>query len=313
MKQLLRRAGVLALVLFLVYTLVFVVLVVLPGDPISNRLSDPDAGYTPQTVDLLKQYYGVDKPAALRYAEGLLRALHGDLGHSLADGQPVTGKLADAFAPTLELGGIALLVVLVLTALVGLGALYGRIPALRVAFMSVPSLVYSLPVYLVAVVFIQAFSFQLGWVPLNGEGGFAATLLPACVLGITISPPLIQVFVRSLITADRLPHITVARARGIPELRILTRHLLPGAALPSLTVLGITIGYLMSGAVVTETVFTRYGLGALTQKAVQQHDQPVLLGIVVVNAAVFMLANLLVDVVYPRFDPRVQPRFSHAK
>lgn len=310
-RWVLRRLGHAVLVFFLVYTLVFLVLNVLPGDPISNRLNDPDAGYRPEVIDTLRSYYGLDRPVLERFGDGLAGLLHGDLGRSLVDGQAVTDKLGDAVGGTLVLGAVGFVVAILLATVVAAVALYAPVRSLRSLARSTPSFVYSLPVYLVALVFIQVFSFRLGWVPLGGKTGAGAVLLPAAVLGLTISPPLVQVFVRSLTDAQREPHVAVARARGLSEPVVFLRHLLPSAALPSLTVLGVTIGYLMSGAVITETVFGRYGLGSLTERAVREHDQPVLLGIVMMTAAAFLLANLIVDLLYPILDPRIGAGRGH--
>jgi len=294
------------LVLFLAYVFVFLILSVLPGDPITNRLSDPDSGLTRQAADALIGYYGLDRPTHVQFVDTLVNALRGDFGRSLIDGKPVTEKLIEALPSTLALAGSALLAAVVLAVVVSLLAVYGRWPFLRAIGNALPSFSLAVPSYIFALLLIQVFSFQLHWFVSVGDHGAESLVLPAIALGIPVSAPLAQVFTDSIRQRVRDPFVTVSRARGLGEVRIFITGLLKVSSLPALTVLGLAVGTLIGGAVITESVFGRAGLGSLVQKSVAQQDLPVLQAIVLLSALVFLVVNLVVDLVYPALDPRIR-------
>lgn len=300
-----QRIGQALLTMLLVYVFVFFVVTALPGDPISNRINDPDAGYTPAVVDALKAWYGLDQPLWERFLRGLGGLVTGDLGLSLRDAKPVSLKLEEAFLPTLQLAGAALVVTVVVAVAGALLTIYGRWKPLRTIGATAPSIVNALPVYLVALIIVHIFSFQLRWFPLVGTTGPTSLVLPALVLGITISPSVAQVLVTSLQETEREPFVTVARSRGTRESRVFFRHLIPATATTNLTVLGLIVSALLGGAVVTETVFSRPGLGKTLNEAVLQHDLPVLQALVLIVAATYLTINLIVDLLYPVLDPRI--------
>jgi peptide/nickel transport system permease protein len=184
-------------------------------------------------------------------------------------------------------------------------ATYTRALWLRQLLMALPSLAVSLPVFWVGLMLVQVFAFGLHLLPSVGANGAAALVLPAVTLGLPTGALLAQVLAKSLSHALGEPYVTTARAKGVGRAGIHLRHALRNAALPALTVLGYIVGNLLAGSVVVETVFTRPGLGRLTVAAVGVQDIPLVQGIVVFAAAVFVLVNLAVDVVYPLLDPRI--------
>jgi peptide/nickel transport system permease protein len=170
---------------------------------------------------------------------------------------------------------------------------------------SVPSLFISVPVFWLGIVLIQVFSFRLGWIPVINPGPVQGLILPVLALAIPISAPIAQVLVRSIDDVTRQPFVTVVRARGASDWWILTQNVARNAVLPALTMSGLLFGELIGGAVVTETVFGRTGIGRITEQAVTAQDTPVLQAVVVISAAVFVVVNLIVDLISPMLDPRL--------
>ena len=306
-RYLLRRAATAVGVLWAAFTVSFVVLYLLPGDPVATMASGGLDGepLPPEQLAALRARYGLDQPVLVQYGQRLLAALTGDFGTSIQNGQDVRSAIFEALPPTLQISAAGLAVAVLFGGTVALVATYTRVPWLRQLLMALPSLAVSLPVFWVGLVLVQVFAFGLGLLPSVGANGPAALVLPAVTLGLPTGALVAQVLAKSLTTALGEPYVTTARAKGVGRGGIHLRHALRNAALPALTVLGYVVGNLLAGSVVVETVFTRPGLGRLTVAAVGVQDIPLVQGIVVFAAAVFVLVNLLVDVVYPLLDPRI--------
>lgn len=304
---LLRRIALAVGVLWAAYTVSFVVLYLLPGDPVATMAAGGSDGepVSPAQLDALRARYGLDQPLIVQYGTKLWAALHGDLGASFATGQDVRGAIGDALPPTLQIALCGLLVAIVFGTAVALVATYTRVRWLRQALMGLPSLAVSLPVFWVGLMLVQLFSFRLGLLPSVGARGPEALVLPAITLGLPTGALVAQVLAKSMSQAFDEPYVSTARAKGVGQVGIHLRHALGNAAIPALTVLGYVVGNLLAGSVVVETVFTRPGLGRLTVSSVGVQDIPVVQGIVVFAALVFVLVNLVVDLVYPALDPRI--------
>jgi peptide/nickel transport system permease protein len=205
----------------------------------------------------------------------------------------------------LQISAAGLAVAVLFGGTVALVATYTRVLWLRQVLMALPSLAVSLPVFWVGLMLVQVFAFGLGLLPSVGANSPAALVLPAVTLGLPTGALIAQVLAKSLTQALGEPYVTTARAKGVGRGGIHLRHALRNAALPALTVLGYIVGNLLAGSVVVETVFTRPGLGRLTVAAVGVQDIPLVQGIVVFAAAVFVLVNLMVDLIYPLLDPRI--------
>ena len=301
------RVAMAAGVLLAAYTISFVILFLLPGDPVETMASGGLDG-TPLSaaeLDALRSRYGLDRPFIVQYLDQLWNALHGDFGVSIQDGRPVTSSIAQALPSTLQIAGAGLLLALVLGGGLAVLATFTRIGWLRQLLLSAPSLAVSVPVFWVGLVLLQVFSFRLGWLPSVGAKGPASVILPAITLALPTGALIAQVLAKSLSQALDEPYVVTARAKGVGRWAIHFKHVLRNAALPALTVLGYTVGGLLAGAVVVETVFTRPGIGRLTVGAVSVQDIPLVQGIVVFAAAVFVIVNLLVDLIYPALDPRI--------
>lgn len=306
MTYLLRRLGFAALVLWASYTVSFAVLYLL-ADPVATLVARASDGSAVTAAELaeLRARYGLDQPVPVQYLDRLWAALRGDLGTSFVSGQPVGRTIAESLPPTLQIATAGLVLAVVFGAGVALTATYTRSRWLAQALMGLPSLAVSLPVFWVGLMLVQLFSFQLGWLPAVGARGPEALILPAITLALPTGALIAQVLVKSMGQALGEPYVTTARAKGVGPLAVHLRHALGNAAIPALTVLGYVTGNLLAGTVVVETVFTRPGLGRTTVSAVADQDIPLVQGVVLFAALVFVLVNLAVDLLYPLLDPRV--------
>lgn len=294
-------------VLWAAYTVSFLVLDFLPGDPVSAMAGagSDSAEIEPAQLAALRHRYGFDKPVLAQYADHLGRAVRGDFGDSVTTGRPVSATLADALPQTLQLTGAALLLAVVLGGGVAVLATSTGHRWLRQLLLSLPPLGVSVPTFWVGLVLVEAFSFRLRWFPAFGNDGLRGLVLPAVTLAVPTGALVAQVLAKSLLTALDQAYVETARAKGADRWRVLFRHALRNASLPALTVVGLLVGQLVAGSVVVETVFSRDGLGRVTAAAVTAQDIPLVQGVVVFGALVFVLSNLAVDLVYPLLDPRV--------
>ncbi|MXP55560.1 ABC transporter permease [Pantoea sp. Seng] len=306
-RSLLRRVGQSVLVLWAAFTLTFLLLQVLPGDAVLIKFQNPDLGLSPDQIAEMRLAYGADNPLWQQYFHTLLAMLHGDFGYSVQAGVSVSDLLISNLPATLQLAvlGFALATLLAFA----LAAL-SRLPALRLLrslLQSVPALFISLPTFWLGIALIQLFSFQLRWIPVINPSPLQGLILPVITVAIPISAPLAQILLRSIDQISTQPYVAVARAKGASANRVLWRHVMRNALLPVLNVAGLLLGELIAGALITETVFGLSGIGQLTQQAVNNQDVAVLQAVVMISALAFVLINLLVDVLMPLFDPRLQP------
>ncbi|GAB22367.1 putative ABC transporter permease protein [Gordonia polyisoprenivorans NBRC 16320 = JCM 10675] len=301
----LRRVGQAALVLLAAYTLAFLLLSALPGDAVHNKIADPEAQLTPEAAKTLLEYYGIDRPLWQQYLSGLGGVLHGDLGFSLTTGTPVSQMLAAALPATLQLTALALVFGLLIAAVVAVAINYAPWPWLRGALQGLPPFFASVPTFVIGILVLQVFSFRWHLIPASDDGSLTALIAPAFTLGILVAAPLSQVFASSIAATRGQPFVHVLAARGAGERYIFGRGVLRNSSLPVLTLLGLACGELIAGSVVTEAVYARAGLGQLVMVAVNTQDLPVVSGVVIIAAAIYVVANLLVDLAYPFLDPRI--------
>ncbi|MET8859708.1 ABC transporter permease [Streptomyces sp. NPDC004579] len=302
-KRLAQAAGV----LWAAYTVSFLVLDFLPGDPVTAMAgAGMESGQVdPRQIAALRHEYGFDKPVLVQYAEYLGRAVRGDFGDSVATGRPVASTLADALPQTLQLTSTALLLAVVLGGGLAVAATYTTRRWLRQLLLSLPPLGVSVPTFWVGLLLVEAFSFRLRWFPAFGNDGLRGLVLPALTLAVPTGAQIAQVLAKSLLTALDQAYVETARAKGASRWRVHVRHVLRNASLPALTVVGLLVGQLIAGSVVVETVFSRDGLGRVTAAAVTAQDIPVVQGVVAFGALIFVMTNLVVDLVYPVLDPRI--------
>lgn len=300
----LRRFGQALLVLWLAYTAAFILLAALPGDAVLARYASPELGLSAEELAQIRASYGYDDPLIVRYLGSITAFVRGDFGYSVQSGAAVSDLFAQALPETLTLASLALVGAVVLAVIVAFTATFGAFSWLRDLFRGIPPLFVSLPVFWVGIVLIQVFSFQLGFVPVIGATPAQSLILPVLTLMVPIAAPLAQVFMRSIDEVRALPFVTVVQARGAGTNWLLWRNVAPNALLPVLTMAGLLFGELVGGAIVTEAVFARNGLGSLTAEAVANRDTPVLLAVVVVAAVVYVTVNFVVDLIITVVDPR---------
>lgn len=303
-----RRVLQAVVVLWAAFTLSFVILYLLPGDAVLAKLGGGDGSAT-VTADQIAQAraeYGLADPWPVQYGKRLLSALHGDFGRSITTGDAATHMVLSALPPTLAVAGLGLVLAIVFGGGAALAGTYTRAKWLGNLLLSLPPLGISLPVFWVGLVLIQIFSFQLRVLPALGNQGPQSLILPAITLALPTGAVVGQVLAKSLRTQLAEPYIETLRAKGASRKRVHFGHALRNAAIPALTMLGVVAGQLLAGSVVTETVFSRDGVGRVTTAAVNGQDIPVVQAVIVLAAFFFVAVNLAVDLLYPLLDPRVR-------
>ncbi|QTF08681.1 ABC transporter permease [Brenneria izadpanahii] len=305
-RYLTMRLGQALIVLWAAFTLSFILLQALPGDAVLIKFQNPELGLSADQIAQLRLAYGSDTPVLTQYFHAFANLLHGNLGISLQSGVPVTELLAENVPPTLLLASLGLATSIILAFLLAGLSFLSPFSSLRAALQSLPSLFISVPTFWLGIVLIQIFSFQLGLIPVINPGEWEGLILPTLTLALPISAPLAQILMRSIDQVQTQPFVAVARAKGASRLGVLWRHVIRNALLPTITVAGLLLGELIAGALVTETVFGRSGLGQLTREAVNTQDSSVLQAVVVISAAAFVAINLIIDLLYPLLDPRLK-------
>ncbi len=291
-------------VLWGVATLVFVVLRLLPGDPAEVMLSE--AGGSAAAIAELRAELGLDDPLLLQYGRYLLNLLRGDLGTSLFSRRPVAHLIGEQLPSTLELALAAMSVALFVG--IGLGILaavkHGTGWDRLAMGLSVAGV--SLPIFWTALLLIWLFSLRLGWLPATGAGSLAHLVLPALVLGFASAGAIARLVRASLLEVLSQDYVNTARAKGLSERLVLVRHALRNSLIPVITIAGLQFGFLVGGAVVTEMIFARPGIGRLLVNAIQWKDLPLVQGIALLAAVAYTLVNLAVDLAYVVLDPRIR-------
>ncbi|MEV4836898.1 ABC transporter permease [Nonomuraea sp. NPDC049486] len=305
-RYVLFRAGQAVLVLWAAFTAAYVLLRLLPGDSILIKFQNPELGLSPQQIAEIRAHYDGGASALATYLDTLSGFLRGSLGYSIDTGTPVTERLAEALPETAKLASAGFGLAVLIAVAIAFGAASSRSSWIRGALLSVPSLFVSVPVFWLGILLIQVFSFRLGLVPVIGGSAAQQLILPVLTLAVPISAPIAQVLARAVDQVRAQPFVPVVAAKGASRQWILWRHVARNATLPALTMAGLVFGELIAGSVVTETVFGRNGIGRLTEQAVNAQDTPVMLAVVVLAAVVFVLVNLVVDLLYPVLDPRLK-------
>ncbi|KQY32352.1 peptide ABC transporter permease [Nocardia sp. Root136] len=306
-RYVLRRLAQAVGVLWAAYTVSFFVLEFLPGDPVSAMAGGGlnSSPVDPAELAALRAQYGFDKPIVVQYLDYLGRALVGDFGDSVATGRSVTGTIAAALPPTLQLTAAALMLAVLFGGGLAVAATYTSRRWLRQVLLSLPPLAISIPSFWAGLMLVQLLSFRIRLFPAFGNAGLAGLVLPAITLAIPTGALIAQVLAKSLLTTLDAPFVQTARAKGASRIRVHLRHALRSASLPALTIVGLLVGQLVASAVVIETVFSRNGLGRVMAGAVSVQDIPLVQGVVVFGAVVFVVVNLIVDLIYPVLDPRI--------
>ncbi|HXW80850.1 MAG TPA: ABC transporter permease [Acidimicrobiales bacterium] len=294
-----------ALVLVAAYTVTFLVLNTLPGNAVDAITGGQATDITPQQLRSLQVSFGLNRPVWSQWWLHLSQALQGNLGRSYMTGERVTSLLAANFPSTAALAGTALLFALVFGGGLAIWATNTRSGWLKSVLLSLPSLGIAVPSFWLGLMLLQVFSFDAHIFPGTGNDGFKSLVLPALTLAVLPGALIASLLAKSLDAALAQPYSDTARAKGAGPLRVQFGHALRNALTSTVTMSGVLVGQLLAGAVVVETVFSRAGLGELTEQAVSNADIPVVQGMVVLGALAFVSINLLVDLMYPLLDRRV--------
>ncbi|ADB49680.1 ABC transporter permease [Conexibacter woesei] len=302
-RFLLRRVAQAAFVIFGVACVTFLVLRLVPGDP--ARLMVPP-GSSEETVQQIRERLGTDDPLLSQFWSYLQGLVQGDLGESFRHERPVLELVLEAIPATLMLAMTTLVFALLVAVPLGIAAA-ARPGGLLDRFTLVVSMVgQSLPNFWIGVMLVLLFAVERQWFPAIGNEGPKAYVLPTITLSAVLIAALLRTVRQSMMEALHEDYVRTARAKGVPQHRILLVHALKNASLPLVTVLGLQIGFVFGAAFVVELIFNWPGVGLLTLQAIETRDFPVVQGVVMVVATVFVLANLLVDVAYAYLNPRVR-------
>ena len=291
-----------AVTLMVVSVVVFVV-AHLTGDPV--RLLLPVEAST-QEVDRVRQQLGLDEPLPIQYLRFAAHAVQGDLGNSLRYRQPALEVILGRVPATAALAVAAMTIALAIAIPTGIVSAVGRGGILDRLARGLSLLGQALPAYWLGIMLIIVFAVWLRWLPAAGAGSPAHLILPAITLGLWPTARISRVLRASLLESLNGDYVRTARAKGLSESRVVLRHALANALLPAVTVVGLSFGIVFGGAIITETVFAWPGVGRLLLDAVSQRDYPLVQAIVLTFAVVFLLINLVVDLLYGVLDPRVR-------
>ena len=302
-RYVLRRLGLLVPVVFGVVTVVFLIVHLIPGDPVEIMLGEQARAVDKET---LRRELGLDEPIHVQYVSYLKRLARGDLGQSIHTKQPVLKSIATRLPATIELALAAMAVALAMAIPLGLVAAYKKDSLVDQGSMLFALLGISMPNFWLGPLLIILFSLKLGWFPVSGRGGLAHLVLPAITLGTAMAAILTRMTRASMLDVIHSDYITAARARGVRESLVVLKHAFRNALIPVVTIVGLQVGGLLAGSIITETIFSWPGIGRLTIQAINARDYPLVQGCVLVIALGYVLVNFATDLVYGLIDPRIR-------
>lgn len=299
--------------LWVIATLIFSVMYIMPGDPVLLLLG-AESNPTPEAIASMRHQLGLDQPFFTQYFVWLWNALHLDFGNSLTNGYPVASYVIQNLPRTLELALAAILIAVAIGVPVGIAAALKRGSMRDTALTSLATLGISVPVYILGTLLILFFSLKLGWFPSSGYTDlsrnvlehFRKLTLPAFTLGLGLAAAIARMTRSSMLEILGRDFVRALKAKGMPEQRVIWQHVLRNAAIPVVTIIGLQLGNLMGGAVLVESVFNWPGLSTLLVKAIAARNYPLVQGAMLAIAAAYIAINLLVELLYSLLDPRIR-------
>lgn len=302
LRILLFRLAQVPIVIIVVSLIVFLFLNA-SGDPV--RMLMPIEA-TEADIERMRVALGLDRPLMVQYADFLWKALQGDFGTSLRARRPAIDVVLDALPATLELAFAALVLATAISLPLGILAAVRRNSVIDWVATAVSVLGQSMPVFWLGILMILVFSVKLGWLPASGRGHWTALIMPALALGWYMNALMSRMTRTAMIEVLNQPYIRTARAKGLSRRRVILRHAFGNARIPIVTIWGLQAGAMLTGTVITETVFSWPGLGRASIYALQSRDYPVVLASIALFTLMFLIINLLVDLAYFLLDPRVR-------
>jgi peptide/nickel transport system permease protein len=304
MRYALQRLILAVPVLFGVSVLTFLMLHLVPGDPVAAMFIG-QGGAKAEQLEQVREQLGLNDPIVVQYAHYLGNLLQGDLGRSIRTNEPVSEMIARNFPLTLQLTIASMALAIVLGVTLGVIAAIRRGSIIDNVTMMIALAGVSMPSFWLGLLLISVFSIRLNWFPIIGGTGWRGLALPAFALGFAAAAIIARMVRSSLLEVLGENYIVTARAKGLAERRVIVRHAFRNAAIPVLTIVGLQFGGLLAGAVIVETVFSRQGIGRMLVNALQSRDFPVAQGGVLFVATVYVIVNLVVDLLYGVVDPRI--------
>ena len=302
-SYLLKRVSSMALTLFGVSIIVFLMVHLIPGDPVTYILGD---FATEDAVNKLKAQLGLDRPLLIQYFSYILGALQGDFGTSYITGYTVWEEILNRIPVTAQLALYSVILGTVFGVLLGVLAAVKQNTIFDRLAMMIALVGISAPGFWIALFLILIFSFQFGWFPISGYDGIYSLILPSVTLALGSAGNIARMTRSSMLEVIRQDYIRTAHAKGANMYRLIFKHCLQNAMIPVVTLVGLQFGYLLAGAVVTETVFALPGIGNLIIDSISTRDIPTVQGLILFIALTFIVVNLLVDVIYTMLDPRIK-------
>lgn len=303
LRYLVRRLLLTLPVLLGVATLVFSLIHLVPGDPAQAMLGD---GASAQDIAELRVNLGLDRPLLEQYVTFLRHAITGDLGRSFRTGQPVTTMIVERIPATAELAVAAMIVAILIAIPLGVVAAVWRGTAADYGAMTFALAGVSIPNFWLGPLLAIVFAVELGWLPVSGRGTLAHLILPAVSLGLALAAILARMTRASLLEELRELYVRAARARGASRVAAITAHALRNSMIPLLTIVALQFGAVLTGAVITETIFAWPGIGRLLIQSIGFRDYPMVQGCILLIAVTYVTVNLVTDLMYGVLDPRIR-------
>jgi peptide/nickel transport system permease protein len=303
LRYLARRLLLTIPVLLGVATLVFSLIHLIPGDPAQAMLGD---GASQEDVAELRGRLGLDRPLIVQYGSFLKGVVRGDLGVSLRNDQPVARQIVQRMPATAELAFAAMAAAVLIALPLGIIAAVWRGTAIDFGAMTLSLVGISIPNFWLGPLLAIIFSVQLGWLPVGGSGTLAHLVLPAITLGAALAAILARMTRASLLEELHEPYVLAARAKGVSRTRAVLRHALRNSLIPIVTILGLQFGVVLTGAIITETIFAWPGIGRLLIQSISFRDYPTVQGCVLLIAVTYVGVNLITDLTYGFLDPRIR-------
>jgi peptide/nickel transport system permease protein len=302
-RFLIRRLMLTIPVLIGVATLVFSLIHLIPGDPVQAMLGDSAA---PEDIAAMREKLGLNRPLLVQYASFMKGAVTGDLGTSLRTNQEVSTAIAERMPATFELAFASMLVAVIIAIPLGIVAAVWAGTSMDHAATTLALIGISMPTFWLGPLLAIVFSISLGWLPVSGRGTLAHLVLPAITLGAPLAAVLARITRASVLEELRELYVLAARARGVSRAGAVLRHAFRNSLIPIVTVLGLQFGAVLTGAVITETIFGWPGVGRLLIQSIGTRDYPAVQGCILLIAVTYVSMNLIVDVVYGFLDPRIR-------
>jgi peptide/nickel transport system permease protein len=303
LRYLIRRLVLTIPVLLGVATLVFALIHLVPGDPAQSMLGD---GASAEEVAQLRHALGLDRPLLVQYQAFLTGLVKGDLGTSFRYGTPVTREIRDRLFRTMQLAAAAMAVAILIAIPLGIAAAVFRGTAIDYAAMTVALAGISMPNFWLGPLLAIVFAVYLGWLPVAGTGSVWHIVLPSITLGAALAAILARMTRASLLEELRELYVLAARARGLSRLRAVVRHAFRNSLIPVVTIIGLQFGAVLTGTIITETIFAWPGVGRLLIQAINFRDYPLVQGCILFISLTYVMMNLLTDLTYGLLDPRIR-------